>query len=32
MEILEREIPMSAFDVTKSGGASKIVFGYNKRV
>lgn len=32
MEILEREVPMSAFDVTKSGGKSKIVIGYNKRV
>lgn len=32
MEILEREIPMSAFDVTKTGGNSKIIFGYNKRV
>ncbi len=32
MEILEREIPMSAFDVTKTGGKSKIVIGYNKRV
>ena len=32
MEILEREVPMSAFDVTKTGGRSKIVIGYNKRV
>ncbi|MCR4782508.1 MAG: NAD(P)/FAD-dependent oxidoreductase [Lachnospiraceae bacterium] len=32
MEILEREIPMSAFDVTKSGHGSKLIFGYNKRV
>jgi glycerol-3-phosphate dehydrogenase len=32
MEILEREVPMSAFDVTKTGGQSKIVIGYNKRV
>ena len=32
MEILEREVPMSMFDVTKSGHDSKIVFGYNKRI
>lgn len=32
MEILEREVPMSAFDVTKTGGDSKIVVGYTKRV
>lgn len=32
MEILEREVPMSAFDVTKTGGKSKLVIGYNKRV
>lgn len=32
MEILEREVPMSAFDVTKNGPDAKIVFGYNKRI
>ena len=32
MEILEREVPMSAFDVTKNGPDSKIVFGYNKQI
>lgn len=32
MEILEREVPMSMFDVTKSGQDSKIVFGYNKKI
>lgn len=32
MEILEREVPMSMFDVTKSGHDSKIVFGYNKKI
>lgn len=30
MEILEREVPMSMYDVTKLGGESKIVFGTNK--
>ena len=32
MEILEREVPMSAFDVTKNGPDAKIVFGYNKQI
>ncbi len=32
MEILEREVPMSMFDVTKNGHDSKIVFGYNKKI
>ncbi len=32
MEILEREIPMSAFDVTKNGRTAKIVCGYNKKI
>lgn len=32
MEILEREVPMSVFDVTKSGNESRIVYGYNKRI
>lgn len=32
MEILEREIPMSMFDVRKSGEDSKIVVGYNKKI
>lgn len=30
MEILEREVPMSVYDITKLGGESKIVFGVNK--
>lgn len=32
MEILEREVPMSMFDVTKNGGSSKFVCGYNKKI
>ena len=32
MEILEREVPMSMFDVDKNGKNSKIVFGYNKKI
>jgi len=32
MEILEREVPMSMFDVTKNGKDAKIVFGYNKKI
>ena len=32
MEILEREVPMSMFDVTKSGGDSKIALGFNKKI
>ena len=32
MEILEREAPMSMFDVTKSGGDSKIALGFNKKI
>ena len=32
MEILEREVPMSMFDVTKNGKGAKIVFGYNKKI
>ena len=32
MAILEREVPMSMFDVTKSGKGSEIAVGYNKRV
>lgn len=32
MEILEREVPMRAFDVTKLGHESKIVYGYNKKI
>ncbi len=32
MEILEREVPMSMFDVTKNGGDSKIAIGYNKKI
>lgn len=30
MEILEREVPMSMYDITKSGGDSVIVIGKNK--
>ena len=30
MEILEREVPMSVFDVTKKGGTSALVLGLNK--
>lgn len=30
MEILEREVPMSIYDITKLGGESKIVYGVNK--
>ena len=32
MEILEREVPMSMFDITKNGGRSKFVVGYNKEI
>ena len=32
MELLEQEVPMSPFDVTKNGENSKIVFGYNKQI
>lgn len=32
MAILEREIPMSMFDVTKSGKGSEIALGYNKKI
>ena len=32
MEILEREVPMSMFDVTKNGPDAKIVYGYNKKI
>lgn len=32
MEILEREVPMSMFDVTKAGNGSEIVYGYNKKI
>ncbi len=32
MEILEREVPMSMFDVTKNGGDSAYVCGYNKKI
>lgn len=32
MEILEREVPMSMFDVTKNGKEAKIVYGYNKKI
>lgn len=32
MEILEQEVPMSMFDITKNGGSSKFVVGYNKEI
>lgn len=32
MELLEQEVPMSPFDVTKNGENAKIVFGYNKQI
>ena len=32
MEILEREVPMSAFEVTKLGPGSELVYGYNKEI
>ena len=32
MEILEREVPMSMFDITKNGGKSTFVVGVNKEV
>ncbi len=32
MEILEQEVPMSMFDVRKSGEDSRIVVGYNKKI
>lgn len=32
MEILEREVPMSIYDITKSGKGSQIVCGQNKQI
>lgn len=32
MEILEREVPMSIYDITKNGGASTFVVGRNKEI
>lgn len=32
MEILEREVPMSIYDITKSGGKSSLVVGVNKEI
>lgn len=32
MEILEREVPMAMMDITKCGGASKIIIGKNKEL
>jgi glycerol-3-phosphate dehydrogenase len=32
MEILEREVPMSMYDITKNGGASVYVVGLNKEI
>lgn len=32
VEILEREVPMSMFEITKNGGKSKFVVGQNKEI
>ena len=32
MEILEREVPMSMYDITKNGGKSTFVVGLNKEI
>ena len=32
MEILEREVPMSMFDITKNGVGSNLVYGHNKEI
>ncbi len=32
MEILEREVPMSMYDITKNGGKSAFVVGQNKQI
>ena len=32
MEILEREVPMSMFEITKNGGKSTFVVGLNKEI
>ena len=32
MEILEREVPMSIYDITKNGGKSSFVVGVNKEI
>ena len=32
MEILEREVPMSMYDITKNGGKSAFVVGLNKEI
>lgn len=32
MEILEREVPMSIYDITKNGVGSNIVIGVNKEI
>ena len=32
MEILEREVPMSMFEITKNGGKSTFVVGLNKAI
>lgn len=32
MELLEREVPMSMYDITKSGSGSQIVCGRNKQI
>lgn len=32
MEILEREVPMSMYDITKNGGKSTFVVGLNKQI
>ena len=32
MEILAREVPMEMTDISKCGGASQFVYGYNKEI
>ena len=32
MEILEREVPLSMFDITKNGVGSNLVYGHNKEI
>ena len=32
MEILEREVPMSMFDITKNGVGSNFIVGINKKL
>ena len=32
MEILAREVPMEMTDISKCGGSSRFVYGYNKEI